>query len=252
MTTLIDLSKKAKVSLEKKNLLGEKLQVKFVLDISGSMSGRYRSGVVQELTERVMGIAMNMDKDQTLDIYAFGTGAHRIGSVTLDNIENFVEREILSKKPLEAGTTYSKVMKYAAEDAIGFNMNDNVSSPKKSGIFGGLFGKKTENKTILPSEPKETTVVYFITDGANSDKTETENFMRQVAKEPIFWQFIGLGNAGFGFLEKLDDMPGRIIDNADFFHANDISKISDEELYDRILTELPSWLREARQKGIVS
>jgi len=255
-TKLIDLSKKARVSLEKKNLLGETFQVKFVLDISGSMSGRYSSGIVQELTERMMGIAMNMDKDQSIDVYAFGNNAHRIGTVTPGNIEGYVKREITNKKSLEGGTKYAEVMAYVAEDATGFKASAEPSPAKSGGFFGGLFGgKKEQPKETLNAEPnqkKETTVVYFVTDGENSDRNKTEQFMRDVAGEPIFWQFIGLGNAGFGFLQKLDDLTGRVIDNADFFHANDISKISDEELYDRILTELPSWLKEARQKNIIS
>lgn len=32
----------------------------------------------------------------------------------------------------------------------------------------------------------------------------------------LFWQFVGLGQANYGILEKLDDMTGRFIDNADF------------------------------------
>lgn len=68
----------------------------------------------------------------------------------------------------------------------------------------------------------------------------------------LFWQFVGLGQANYGILEKLDDMTGRFIDNADFFALDDISKISDEELYDRLLTEFPGWIKEARAKGILA
>ena len=39
--------------------------------------------------------------------------------------------------------------------------------------------------------------------------------------------------------------------DANFFSVNDIDKISDEELYDRLLNEFPSWIREARIKKII-
>ncbi|MBH8575108.1 VWA domain-containing protein [Nostocaceae cyanobacterium CENA369] len=47
-------------------------------------------------------------------------------------------------------------------------------------------------------------------------------------------------------------MNGRIIDNANFFHVDDLIKITDEQLYERLLNEFPAWIREARAKGILS
>lgn len=75
--------------------------------------------------------------------------------------------------------------------------------------------------------------------------------MIDASQHNIFWQFVGLGNANYGVLQKLDDLPGRFIDNADFFALDDLDKITDEELYDRLLNEFPQWLREARAKGIL-
>ncbi|MDU5949065.1 MAG: VWA domain-containing protein, partial [Paenibacillus macerans] len=63
---------------------------------------------------------------------------------------------------------------------------------------------------------------------------------------------VGLGRANYGVLQKLDEMPGRYIDNANFFALDDISSISDEELYDRLLNEFPAWIKEARAKGILA
>ncbi|RYE42329.1 MAG: hypothetical protein EOP24_33215 [Hyphomicrobiales bacterium] len=47
-------------------------------------------------------------------------------------------------------------------------------------------------------------------------------------------------------------MKGRVVDNAGFFSVDDISKISDAELYRRLLSEFPEWLRAARRAGIVA
>ncbi|SIC26393.1 Uncharacterised protein [Mycobacteroides abscessus subsp. abscessus] len=52
-------------------------------------------------------------------------------------------------------------------------------------------------------------------------------------------------------LEKLDTMEGRYIDNANFYHFKDIEQVSDEELYDHLLDEFPSWIKEAREKGVL-
>lgn len=44
----------------------------------------------------------------------------------------------------------------------------------------------------------------------------------------------------------------RVVDNAGFFHAGeDPGKVSDTELYDRLVNEFPKWLVAARTQGIV-
>jgi len=48
----------------------------------------------------------------------------------------------------------------------------------------------------------------------------------------------------------LDNLKGRVVDNANFFAVNDINKITDQELYQRMLTEFPLWLKAAKEKGI--
>ena len=63
--------------------------------------------------------------------------------------------------------------------------------------------------------------------------------------------FVGVGNANFGILERLDDLEGRRVDNADFFSLSDLKMISDDELYERLLGEYPSWLRDAAAAGIL-
>ena len=120
----------------------------------------------------------------------------------------------------------------------------------KKGLLGGLFGKKKEDvKTgVKPTHP---TFVFFITDGDNFDRAETERVVRESANQPIFWQFVGIGRENFKFLQKLDDLSGRYVDNADFFKVADIKKISDDELYDKLLTEFPDWLKEIKAKGML-
>ncbi|WP_331459286.1 VWA domain-containing protein [Paenibacillus sp. FJAT-27812] len=52
-------------------------------------------------------------------------------------------------------------------------------------------------------------------------------------------------------LKQLDTMEGRIVDNANFVHIDDIAAISDERLYDWLLNEFPSWLKAAKEKRII-
>jgi hypothetical protein len=46
-------------------------------------------------------------------------------------------------------------------------------------------------------------------------------------------------------------MSGRVVDNVGFFAVSDIDRIDDAELYRRLLSEFPDWLRAARSAGIL-
>ena len=62
---------------------------------------------------------------------------------------------------------------------------------------------------------------------------------------------MGIGNNNFGMLRNLDTLAGRVVDNAGFFSFADLAKITDEKLYDRLLSEFPAWLKAVRAKGIL-
>ena len=53
-------------------------------------------------------------------------------------------------------------------------------------------------------------------------------------------------------LRSLDEMGGRVVDNAGFFAVDDIDRVTDEELYERLLREFPDWVRAARSAGVLS
>ena len=75
--------------------------------------------------------------------------------------------------------------------------------------------------------------------------------MTEAANLPIFWQFVGLGSHHYGILKDLDEMTGRVFDNCDFFELDDLNDISEEALYENMLEEFPSWLKEAREIGLI-
>lgn len=206
------------VSLEKKNMRNTVARVAVAIDKSGSMGNLYRNGKVQELIERLLPIALKLDDNGELDVWAFNTGFNRYKSITELDFEGYVSRTVGNPS---GGTNYSPVM------------ND-------------IFKKYTKEE---PS--KIPTYVIFITDGENGDYSETERIIKETSNYNIFWQFVGIGYERFDFLRKLDELQGRTVDNANFFSINDISQITDTELYDRLLNEYPLWEKEAKLKGIL-
>jgi hypothetical protein len=55
----------------------------------------------------------------------------------------------------------------------------------------------------------------------------------------------------FLFLEQLDSMHGRYIDNANFFSVEDLDQLTDEALYDLLLNEYPAWVFRAKSRGLL-
>lgn len=91
--------------------------------------------------------------------------------------------------------------------------------------------------------------MVFINDGGVVKPIK--KVITESAVQPIFWQFVGIGDSDFDVLKQLDTMEGRIVDNANFIHIEDIASISDETLYNLLLNEFPLWLKEASAKRII-
>lgn len=196
----------------------QKSRVAIALDFSGSMSSEYSSGRVQELVERLIPIAMRFDDNAAIDVFIFHTRAFDLGEVTLANFEGFVQTKIMDQYSM-GGTNYAPII--------------------------DMITKK------YSSEKGDPGYVMFIADGNCWDEKETKQSVIKASKEGIFWQFIGIGSDKFKLFEELDDMEGRVIDNANFFQVKDVKAMSDKELYSKMMDEYPDYLKEAKTKGII-
>jgi len=250
---LLSLTKKAAVSLEKKGLGEHTARVALCLDISGSMGALYRAGTIQQLCERILALGLRFDDDGQVDVFLFGVSGHAAGSLGIDNHGGYTDR-VMRTHGLEPGTSYGKAMRLIREHYFG------SSAPRSAPL-----------QAALP------VYVMFVTDGATSDEQVTRDQVRSSSYEPLFWQFMAIGESSrsidrpakssvggglfgrrgaasgreFAFLEELDDMDGRLIDNADFFAVADPAAIPDDQLFDLLMTEYPQWLGQARAAGLL-
>ena len=243
---LVSLTKQAAVSLEKVGLQEHMARVALCLDISGSMSGFYSSGKIQRLAEKVLALGTRFDDDGAIDIFLFGAGAHDVGPMTIDNFSNFIG-QILRSHPLEMSTMYGRAMQTIRRHYF----------PASGGALSS------------PQPDRLPVYVMFLTDGQTGDASTTRQQLQWAAYEPIFWQFMGLGKSkkdvaaggggfwarafasDFAFLEEMDAMTGRYIDNASFFSVSDPEVLPDPQLYDLLMAEYPSWVRQAPGKGLL-
>lgn len=217
---LVELTKKAVVSLEKKKLANVVAKVVLVMDVSGSMNKQYKTGRVQRILDKVLPLALLFDDDGTLESWAFAERFRELEEVTLDNIAGYIDAANGGWRRWNVGGTN-----------------------EEAGVIEAIY-LKHRHETIP-------VYVIFISDGGVHRNKPIKDIITTAAYAPIFWQFVGISGKNYGILEKLDEMGGRYVDNANFFALDDIDDISDEALYDRLMHEFPLWLEAAQAKNIL-
>ncbi|WP_315121146.1 VWA domain-containing protein [uncultured Clostridium sp.] len=216
---LVSLAKPLKLALEKNKVPDIVAKVALILDISGSMSRIYKNRTVQSIVNKILPLAIQFDDNEELDFWYYGTTPKRMDNVTMFNYYNAVPADYRPLMLSLGGGNY--------EPAV---MREIIEEYRNSSI---------------PA------YIIFITDGGVGAKREIEHLIVESSRYPIFWQFVGVSGSGYGILKHLDTIKGRVVDNAGFFALDDFNKVKDSELYDRLLKEFPSWLSEAKNKGII-
>ena len=189
----------------------QNLRIALALDISGSMKDRYNNGTMQQVIEKTLALAIGLSTDETLSVWAFDTTSHPLKSIKQSDFSGYISREILSKYKIDGGTETFCVLNSINNHFV----NQNV-------------------------------FVIVLTDGEDTKESEMRQIIQQNVNKPIFWQFIGIGDK-FSKLEALNNANK----NVSFFSLNNISTISDDELYKKLLTEFPIWYKESETKGLI-
>ena len=216
---LISLVKPLKVELQKKNLLDVTARVGLVLDISGSMTNNYKKGYVQQIVNKILPVAVQFDDDGELDFWFYGTHFDRRPNVTMKNYE------------IAVPNNWKKLM-----TRLGGSNNEPL-------VMRNIIAEYEDSN--LPA------YVVFVTDGGIYKTGGIKKLLVYSSYMPIFWQFVGVWGNHYDILEKLDTMRGRYVDNANFFALDDFMKVSNEELYSRLLNEFPNWLKAIKNNGIL-
>lgn len=222
--SLIDLKKKAAVSLTKSGLGSLKAAVYLVLDHSMSMQGYYGRGDVQTLATQTLGLALNLDDDGKIPVVFFANEASPVIEAHPGNYSHLVQDNHVSVR--WGGTDYEVAMQAIVDHYQGSGSTDPA-------------------------------LVVFQTDGSPyaRDKNapeEARESLRVLSQLPMFWAFVGFGpKENMAFLTELDDLSGRVVDNAGFFHAPDPQKVQDSDLYDWLSSQFAEYLGAARRAGVL-
>jgi hypothetical protein len=227
---LLDLTKKANVSLEKVGLQTHKARYCAVFDISVSMTDLYRNGEVQSFAERALAMGCQFDDDGEMDIFLFGARVHQVMTMNIGNYKVHL-RTVLAEHALEGDTQYGLAVRKIRQ--FYFPENDGSEEMRKTSAETPVY-------------------VVFQTDGDTGNEALTERQIRASSYEPIYWQFVGLGgNSSFRFLKKLDDLKGRLLDNTGFFEVVKQTSYSDSQFFDKMVGDYSKWVVQAKQQGLL-
>ncbi|MFI2213809.1 VWA domain-containing protein [Streptomyces sp. NPDC020141] len=228
------------VSLRKHRAEGVSARVVLVLDASGSMAALYTGGTVAEVVERMAAVAAELDDDGDMQAWTFASNPARLPDLTLGELPEWLRLHVRvgqislfrrrSRKGLEPGQV---------------DMREVGIQNEEQKVIAEVRDFVRRNPVPVP------TLVLFFSDGGVHRNAEIERELREAAEEPLFWQFVGLGRSEYGILSRLDTMQGRRVDNVGFFAVDRIDDVPDTELYDRLLSEFPSWITAAGRAGVL-
>lgn len=248
----LNLRKELVLNLKKSlNIDGIKANIVVVMDYSLSMEDEYEDGSVQSAVTRIFPLAMAFDPDGKAPLYLFHNDSMYCGEMTSDNVFQYIEKARSGKRM--GGTSFAPVINNVIHDIAKGRITDVVKETKS--FFKSLFGSKNDAPVaeVSKSEGIENipTLVLFFTDGDCSDERESKKAMIDASSHPVFFQFIGIGR-GSKFLEELDNMDGRKVDNANYFKMPSLSHpVSDDEFYKLLLNEFPSYITAIKQLNYI-
>ncbi|MEU5398242.1 VWA domain-containing protein [Streptomyces sp. NPDC005963] len=228
------------VSLRKHRAAGVMARVILVLDASGSMASLYTRGTVADVVERMAAVAAELDDDGDMQAWTFATNPAQLPDLTLGELPEWLRLHV---RVGQLGFFRRKPKRGLEPGQV--DMRDVGIQNEEQKVIAEIRTFVRHNPVPVP------TLVLFFSDGGIQRNVEIEKELREAVDEPVFWQFVGLGQSNYGILSRFDTMQGRRVDNVGFFTVDDMEHMPDTELYDRLLSEFPSWITSAEQAGIL-
>lgn len=247
MVLQLDLTKSAqklRLSLDKAGVTSDiKAELIFDMDVSGSFEHEHEEGTTSLLISRLVPYGMVLDPDGQMDVFTFSDGkrtVHHVGTVTPDDSEDYIVRNVIEKVPgWKGGTTYSYVLERNLQH-FGW-----LPSEEEGGFLSRFFGFSKPAETKV----RKRSIVIFVTDGENDPADHERTISVLEASEQrgdeVYFLFMGAceHDVDFSFLKAI----AKRFKNTGVVIVRDLDgfvELSDEELNQQLLgPELLEWLR---------
>lgn len=211
MSTLISLTKSLNISLEKANIIKiPVMEVKLLVDKSGSMSSMFYTGWVQDTIDLFLAAALKFDDDGKLQIGFFNSSFKQLPDVVEADAGKYIVKHGVRA---DGGTCF-------AEGVATFKSG----AKAKKGIFGSLFSKKQEVEMPV--------YVAMITDGQCTDERQFEAQLKEM--DGTFLQIIGIGH---GVDKRYLDNVASQHTNVSVIYLDNPTSVTQDSFYDMILNK---------------
>ncbi|MEZ8292220.1 VWA domain-containing protein [Vibrio splendidus] len=265
---LHNMVKAGAISLTKKGLSNHTAKVAMCVDLSGSMYGRLRSGKVTKLLKQALALGLTFDDDGDIEVFVFGSQAQFLRQMELENLDEVANQ--FTNIPTMGMTNYGDAINTITSYYKNLD-NGNFEHPVfVNFITDGDVNEQYESDTIKAIKDAAKLPIFwsFCGIGANSylplnDRSEASDssadkpgffarlFGLDKRSEPNQSRQTKLAEKDFKFLMHLDDMSGRVVDNASFFAVGERDVIKDSVIFEHMHVEYPDWLKEVKAKNIL-
>lgn len=222
---------KVQFVLEKREINNIPCNVEFGIDASPSAVWLYENGTIKNVFDRIYTIAMAVDVDKKLGVHVFGENVKTLPEITESNVATYFNKLVYPLRRNFNGTRYAPVIA-----AIKSSIESETASGSLFGKVKTLFGGGKQAAGNIPP-----VLGIIITDGQNQDRDDAERVLKESQNLNIYWLLVGIGSPSeFKFIREM----GAKYPNVGCVEFLDITKISEEDLYDQLLNdEFAAWVK---------
>lgn len=212
---LLDLTKSLELNLQKAEIYTVPVMaVKLLVDKSGSMSGEFSNGWVQNTVDLFLAAAMKFDDDGVMQIGFFDTSFTETPEVSAADAGTYIRNNGIYAG---GGTAF-------AEGLAAFKGSS--TGEKKGGLLGRLFGGSK------PAEKPTPVYIALITDGENGDKRAFEAQLASL--DNTFVQIVGIGS---GVDKRYLDGVAKQYSNVSVIYLPNPKAVTPDSFYEVLLND---------------
>ncbi|WP_131831610.1 VWA domain-containing protein [Pseudofrankia asymbiotica] len=206
-------------SLARRGLTGIRARCVLMLDHSGSMGHYYRSGAVQELVERALGFALQLDADGKIPVIPWDS---RLRDGAVVGVANY-------------------------RGVVGSGGRRGLWQPRDmQGTALDLALARIRSQASVSDLPLFAMVV---TDGEPDSQSKAASACAETARYPVFLKFLALGRVRF--LDQLErGQPGRLVPNVRVTTFPTLA-MSDAQFAEAMADGWETWVAAATTAGIL-
>ena len=167
----------------------------------------YTNTEMQKILTRLLALGQRFSPDGSVKIFSAGS---ELTPINIGNYYTYISTEITGKNlAFSSNPLFAKNLQQCVSNFEGNNINS--------------FG-------------------IFITDTDVEDTAETEAIIKEAEKSNIYFQFVGIKDANYENLKRLNDEATST--NTSFIQFKSFKDFTNIELYEIILGGYPEWLKE--------